>query len=260
MPNNESDHSLGFSVITCTWNSAATVRDTIESVHAQAHRKVEHIFVDGGSDDGTLEIIEALCPTAIVLRNVKGGISRAMNAGIEAATGDVVSHLHSDDYYAAPDVLTVVAEQMAGGAAWAYGKIDLLREGKVVSADYTMRPFSLQRYAAGAVSVPHPATFVRRDAFRTVGLFDESLKYAMDIDLWFRLGARYAPTQIDRVLTVFREHPGSLSTANVLKAREEEWRVRRRYFRQAPLATLRFGLRQARRVWRIKRAMEAAGT
>lgn len=260
MLNNDPSHAPSFSVVTCTWNSAATVRDTIHSVLAQQHAKVEHIFVDGGSDDGTLEIIQELCPTAIVLRNVKGGISRAMNAGIEAATGEVISHLHSDDYYADHDVLAVVADHMADGAAWAYGKIDLLRGGVLVSADYPMRQFTLRRYAAGAASVPHPATFVRREAFKTVGMFDETLKYAMDIDLWFRLGARYAPRQINRVLTVFREHPGSLSTANMLKARQEEWRVRRGYFRLAPLATLRFALRQARRVWRIKRDMKAVHT
>ena len=82
-----------FSIVTCTWNSAATLRDTLDSVSSQTCRDVEHIFVDGGSTDGTLEMIDAYQGNKRVLRDVKGGISRAMNEGIRHASGEYIAHL-----------------------------------------------------------------------------------------------------------------------------------------------------------------------
>jgi len=246
---------LKFSIITCTWNSVTTLADTINSVQGQDYPHIEHIFVDGGSTDGTLEMIAQRCPQAIVLKDVKGGISRAMNAGIEAATGDVVAHLHSDDYYVSIDVLSNVATRFKNfqNCQWVYGKIHVLNDGTLQTSDYPLSKFTFKRYAAGSATVQHPAVFIRRGAFAIVGMFNETLKYAMDIDLWLRLGQHYLPIQIDAPLTVFREHEGSLSTANKLKARQEEWLVRRSYFAQAPVETALYGLRYLRRMWRLRR-------
>jgi glycosyltransferase involved in cell wall biosynthesis len=251
----ETKSSLKFTIVTCTRNSAGTLRDTIDSVRTQDYQDIEHVFIDGGSTDGTLEIIESLCPNAVVRRNITGGISRAMNVGIEAATGDVIAHLHSDDYYAQTDVISVVAAVLENGAQWAYGKISVLRDGVLIANEYPMRSFSLRRYAAGYVSVPHPAVFVRRSAFEKVGFFNERLRYAMDIELWFRLGTYYMPAQIDRTLTVFREHAGSLSTANKLQAREEDWQVRLGYLKTMPLETARYAIRHWRGNNSIRREM-----
>lgn len=251
---------MKFSIITCTWNSEATLGDTIRSVRDQTHRDVEQIFVDGGSTDGTLSLIARECPQARVLNGVSGGISRAMNAGVEVATGDVIAHLHSDDYYSTGDVLTIAARAFAAAPSlqWLYGRIAVLRNGEMQAPSGPMRPFTYARFLRGAASVPHPAVFIRSTAFEEFGGFDERLKYAMDIDLWLRMGRRYAPLQIDRPFAVFREHAGSLSTANVLAARAEDWRVRRAYALKAPLATLVYGLRYLRRTARIKRALATA--
>lgn len=243
---------MKFSIITCTWNSAATLAETIASVQAQQGVEVEQIFVDGGSTDGTLALIAAQCPDARVLRDVKGGISRAMNVGIAAASGDVVAHLHSDDYYAAPDVLAAVEQAFRGDAMWAYGRIDVLADGQLIHPQGPAPRFSAFAYASGSASVPHPATFVRRQVFDELGGFDESLKLAMDIDMWLRIGSRYRPAQLERVLTVFREHPGSVSSANKLKAREEERQVRRRYLWQQPLAHLIYELRYLKRMRELR--------
>ncbi len=245
---------LKFSIVTCTWNSAATLADTIRSVQAQDYPYIEHIFVDGGSTDGTLEMIAKNCPEALVLKNVVGGISRGMNAGIDAASGDVIAFLHSDDYYSAVDILSHVSSQLHANPLnqWAYGKIQYLREGILHSADYPLPLFTFRSFAAGRAWVPHPAAFVRRAVFAELGMFDVKLKYAMDIDLWLRLGQHYLPVQIDAHLTVFRQHEGSLSTANKLETSQEEWRVRRRYFAKAPFETAICGLRILRRMWRIR--------
>ena len=106
--------------------------------------------------------------------------------------------------------------------------------------------------------MPHPAVFIRTTAFREFGGFNQGLKYAMDIDLWLRMGFKYQPLQIDRPFAVFREHAGSLSTANVLAARAEEWQVRRSHAHHAPLGTLVYALRHLRRTARLKRAIARA--
>ena len=250
---------MKFSIVTCTWNSAATLAETIASVRAQRGAEVEHLFVDGGSTDATLAIIARDAPGARVLRDVGGGISRAMNAGIAAATGDVIAHLHSDDFYADDRVLQRVQQTLEhSGAQWAFGDMDTLRDGVRAPTPRRRLPYTPARYAAGRVSVLHPTVFIRRSVFDAVGGFDEGLRYAMDIDLWLRIGPRFAPVEVDATLAVFRAHAGSLSTANACAARREEWQVRRRHLRRWPLATLLCGLRHLRMAARARLAPAGA--
>lgn len=250
-----------FSIITCTWNSAATLGDTLASLHAQRWRDFEHVFVDGGSVDATLDMIAACPGPKRLLRDVRGGIGHAMNRGVEAARGDIVAHLHADDYYAAPDVLELVAQRFAAARAagqaldWAFGPIQVLREGRLAPL-IPLPPFSYRSLLAGRASVPHPATFVRRDALMRAGMFDESLRYAMDIDLWLRLAALTKPAVLERPLAVFRDHPGSVSSRNRIAARREEFAVRRRYLRRAPLAFGLYVLRYLKRMRSLR--MEAS--
>ena len=255
MPNellNELPKPPRFSIVTCTWNSGATLADTLTSVRTQTCQDLEHIFVDAGSGDATLGLIDAHPVAKRVLHGVDGGISRAMNAGILAARGDYIAHLHSDDYYAAPDVLDRVARCIEEtGAAWVVGQVRVLKDGRLAEP-YPMRPFSYRAYASGHAAIAHPAVFVRRDLFAQVGLFDESLRCAMDIDLWLRLAAHAAPVQLAQPLTVFREHAGSVSSANKLRARQEEFAVRRRYLHKAPLAFAIYCLRYLKRLRAIR--------
>jgi glycosyltransferase involved in cell wall biosynthesis len=246
-----------FSIVTCTWNSAATLADTLASVRRQSCQDLEHIFVDGGSTDATLDMLAAYPGNKRVLRDVGGGISRAMNQGIEAATGEYIAHLHSDDYYATDDVLATVAERFEREQVdWVFGTVQVLKDDRLIPP-YPMRPFSYRAFAAGRASIPHPAVFIRKAAFDRVGMFDEQLKYAMDIDLWLRLARQARPATVDRPLTVFRDHAGSVSSANKIKARQEEFRVRRRYMREAPLAFGIYCLRYLKRM-RALRAEAAA--
>jgi glycosyltransferase involved in cell wall biosynthesis len=241
-----------FSIITCTWNSAATLADTLASVQRQTCRDVEHIFVDGGSTDGTLDMIAAYPGNKRVLHGVSGGISRAMNQGIAAARGEYIAHLHSDDYYASDDVLAQVAERFAAEQVdWVFGKVQVLKDGELAQP-HPMYPFSFRSFAAGRAFVSHPAVFIRRAVFGQVGMFDEQLKYAMDIDLWLRLGQVARPAMIDQPLTVFRDHAGSVSSANAAKARQEEFRVRLRYMRRAPIAFGIYCLRYLKRTHALR--------
>ena len=107
---------MRFSIISCTWNSEPYLAQSIASVLAQDYPDIEYIFVDGGSTDGTLERIRSIPRPVKLIEDTRGGISRAMNRGIEAASGDVIAHLHGDDYYLHPRVLSMVAQALASSA------------------------------------------------------------------------------------------------------------------------------------------------
>ena len=242
-----------FSIVTCTWNSAATLADTLASIGAQTCRDIEHIFVDAGSTDATLDMIAAYPGNKVVLREVRGGISRAMNQGIEAASGEFLAHLHSDDYYANDGVLAGVARDLATSRRdWLFGAVEVLKEG-VLTPPFPVRPFSYFALASGAAFIPHPAVFVRRSLFARVGMFDERLKCAKDIDLWLRLAALTPPAALDRTLAVFRDHAGSVSSVNRIRARQEEFGVRRRHMGKSPLAFGIYCLRYLKRMRALRR-------
>src|SRR5579872_1618374 len=100
---------MKISIITATYNSAATVRDTLLSISGQRHPDVEHIIVDGESRDGTLGIVASFPHVARVITGKDCGIYDAMNKGIGAATGEVIGILNSDDVYIDASVLSEVA-------------------------------------------------------------------------------------------------------------------------------------------------------
>jgi len=226
--------TIKFSIITCTWNSEPYLQQSIDSVLVQDYPNIEQIFVDGGSTDGTLERIQSLTGNVKYVTGITGGIAHAMNVGIEMASGDVIAHLHSDDYYAHPKVLSHVAQAMqTAGAEWLFGRclsdIDLQRipEGYAIP-DYSYQSLLKRNF------IPHPATFVKKTLFQRTGVFDASIKYAMDYDLWLRIGKLAAPIQLDEHLAVFRRHSGSLTTSNPMASFKNDFEVRMKYANKNP--------------------------
>jgi glycosyltransferase involved in cell wall biosynthesis len=246
---------LRFSIVTCTWNSARYLQQCITSVKAQTYDEIQHVFIDGGSTDGTLDIIRSAYPGATIVEGIRGGIARAMNEGIRAATGDVVAHLHSDDYYIAPDVIARVAETFDRERCdWLFGRIVSDVEGNLVPEPYVAPDYSyrqLLRYNF----IPHPATFVRRELFQRAGVFDETIRYAMDYDLWLRLGRISAPVQLRSPLAAFRRHAGSTTEANRLASHRDDFEVRMRYAGWSPVTRLEHLARYLIRRRRIAREL-----
>lgn len=229
---------MKFSIVTCTWNSEPYLPQSIASVLGQDYPDIEYIFVDGGSTDGTLERIRSVPRPVKLIRDVRGGISHAMNEGIAAATGDVIAHLHSDDYYLHPRVLSSVAEALTSSARkWALGGCLAVRDGKLQPGAPRRWPYSYFNFLTARIHIPHPALFVRREVWQEVGVFDETIQWAMDIDLCLRMARKFDPVVLDEDLAAFRQHAGSRSTANAWVAKSEEMRVRRKYALLHPLAT-----------------------
>ena len=247
-----------FSIVTCTWNSEPYLEQSIASVLSQDYPEIEYIFVDGGSTDGTIERIQRIPREVKFVTGIRGGISLAMNEGLRLATGDIVAHLHSDDYYLHGGVLRTVADRMrASGAQWLIGRWMEDRDGQVLPESYIVPHYSYKRLLKSNF-IPHVATFVSKALFDRVGGFDPQYKYAMDYDMWLRLGAVAEPVQIDDHLPVFRSHAGSLSTANEMATLAEDFKVRMKYAGWAPHSALYHGahyiVRRLRLAWHIRAA------
>ena len=177
------------SIVTAVWNRRDTVMDAVESLRAQTFRDYEHVVVDGGSTDGTVDAIRAVDdPRIRVESGPDAGIYDALNKGFARATGDVVGLLHSDDMLASPEVLSRVAEGFADPDVDAvYGDLDYVSKadpGRTVRK-WRSAPFRPAMLARGWMP-PHPALFLRRATVERLGGFDTSFRIAADFDLVLR--------------------------------------------------------------------------
>lgn len=229
-----------FSIITITLNSEKYLAEAIESIIAQAYPNKEHIIIDGGSSDGTLEIIKSYKDRVRWISEPDAGISDAMNKGIDMARGDVISHLHSDDIYKG-GTLEKVAEAFFNSP----GKKWLVGNGEYVDEDgKKIRTTKINSYRYDKLKkhnfLFHPSIFIKKEIFSHVGYFNTDYKYAMDYDMWLRLGRDYEPILITGVLSSFRTHAGSLSTAAGVDALGEEYQIRKRNYGNESLSIKTF--------------------
>lgn len=241
--------SLSFSIVTCTRNSMATLEQTLQSLQMQQGVEMEIVLVDGDSTDGTLERLRAQPGRTQLLTGVGGGISRAMNAGIAVARGDVVAHLHADDRYLHPQVLAHVAHAMqADRSDWLFGRIVSDVGGRLLPEPFSAPRFSLRALQRGNF-VPHPATFVRRTVFHRFGGFRTDYRLAMDYEFWLRIAPHCRVTQLGEALAAFRVHDASASTRHAQAAFDEDMRARLSHSPHWtwPAHAVRYLVRHARR-------------
>jgi glycosyltransferase len=191
------------SIITATYNAAATLQHSLDSLAKQT-ASYEHIVVDGGSTDGTLEIIaEQGERVSRFITEPDQGLYDALNKGFRMATGDVVGILHADDFFAATNTLQLVADLFQDPAVDAcYG--DLLYVSEEAGAQFTTKrywksgDFDCRKFYWGWMP-PHPTFFVRKSVYEKFGLFSLELGTAADYELMLRLllkhqiSCRYIP-------------------------------------------------------------------
>lgn len=195
------------SIVTPCLNPGERLRACLASVAAQDHPRIEHIVIDGGSRDGTVELLQAA--GARFVSEPDAGQSDAINKGFRLATGDLVGWLNADDLLAPGAVSAVVAAlQAGGGAGFAWGDCEVLQDGvrTIWRAPRTLDGPALD---AGEI-VPQPGSFVARWALDRVGLLDESFNLAMDVDLFARLvAAGVGGVHAGQVVATFEIHAAS---------------------------------------------------
>ena len=208
------------SVITIAFNSEKTIEETIKSVIEQNYNNKEYIIIDGGSTDGTIDIIKKYEKSiSYWVSEPDKGISDAFNKGIKAAKGDIIGIVNSDDQYL-PGALEIVAKNFEEKIDVYRGSILIHEEGK---DDYTYEPSMKFGMLPIKVNVCHLPTFINRRAYEKYGVYDISFKLAMDLDLlrrFYRKGAKFK--KINAVLGRF--NVGGLSTEAGIKRGFDERR------------------------------------
>ena len=176
------------SIITVCFNSSETILNNIKSVNSQTYQNIQHIFIDGGSEDNTLEIIKSKSKRKnILISESDNGIYDAMNKGLKIASGDIIGILNSDDIYTSDFVITkVVKTFIEKKSDILYGNINYFNEkGKIVrtwkSSEFTKGDFVKGWHP------PHPSLFVRRHVYKRHGFFDIDLKVASDFEFMLRI-------------------------------------------------------------------------
>lgn len=216
------------SVITASWNRVTVLRDCLDSVASQSHPAIEHLVVDGGSQDGTLELLKARSSQlAQWVSERDKGIYDALNKGVRMSTGDVVGFLHADDVFDSPQVLSRVADAFADPAVSAvYGDLQYVQKDDIskVVRHWKSCPFERSLLARGWMP-PHPTLYVRRTCFESVGLFNTGFRIAADYDFILRLFSSpgFKAVYVPEVLIKMRVGGASnRSLANIwLKSRED---------------------------------------
>ncbi len=224
---------MKLSIITSCYNSAATIRDTLESVARQDYSDIEHIIVDGGSEDDTLAIVSEFTHVAKVVSEKDRGIYDAMNKGIAIATGDIIGILNSDDFYTGPGVISDVVRQMEqSGADTLYADLDYVSstdKTKVVRS-WRAGSYAVRKFYYGWMP-PHPTFFVRKYIYERYGTFNLSLRSAADYEIMLRFLVRHDVTTTYLNKTIVQMRAGGQSNASItnrLRANAEDrkaWQI-----------------------------------
>jgi len=221
-----------FSIIIPSLNQAPFIEQTIQSILDQAYPAVEIIVMDGGSTDGTIEILKRFGDKIQWISEKDNGQASAINKGIKIATGDILAYLNSDDQYL-PYTLEVVNHffQKHPTLHWATGDYHIIdsKNEKIQSGIpkykniFKKWPYFSTLCLANFIA--QPSTFWRREAFEEIGFFNENLHYTMDYDYWLRLISQFPLGIIPQKLSCFRIHDSAKGSTSFKAQFDEELSV-----------------------------------
>lgn len=220
---------MTITIITTTYNSAATVRDTFESILNQTYQDIDYIVVDGASTDGTVDIIREYEPRfggrMRWVSEPDKGLYDAMNKGIAMARGEAIGFLNSDDFYTTPRVLERVNREMEHDHTQAvYGDIHYASptDLKRCVRYYSSRLFRTSWMRLGFMPA-HPSFYCRKEVYDECGTFDISYKVASDFELLLRvlfihhIPARYIPMDFVTMRTGGTSNAGMQSHRQIMR-------------------------------------------
>lgn len=224
------------SIIIPSYNVAEFIEETIQSILNQNYSNFECMVIDGGSNDGTLDILKRYEDEIMWLSERDKGQSDAINKGLKLATGDIIAYICADDVYE-QDCFRKVANFFGKnpGVKWVYGKCRIVdKDGLEIRRPITWyKNFWLRRYSYDKLLIldfiSQPAVFWRKELVDEIGLFEVNEHLVMDYEYWLRIGRKYNPGFIEDYLVKFRAHPYSKSAVNFSRQAKEALRVARKY-------------------------------
>lgn len=225
------------SIVTAVLNGIKYVEACIQSVLNQSYPYIEHIFVDGGSTDGTLDMLisyQVKYPDRIrFISEPDKNAEEAWNKGLRMAKGEILGVLGSDDMSEPDAIMTVVEFFRANPDAYfVFGDCNLINERGEVIAKSTAEDFDLDKAINNHSCIPGTSAFYKREVIEKIGLMDTSL-HANDLDYWIRAGKVFQLYRIEKVLSNFRKHQDSFSGSDSIEAvkicTREHFIISRRY-------------------------------
>lgn len=242
------------SIVTPVLNGARYLEATLESVRAQTHPRIEHVIVDGGSTDGTVELLRA-APGIAWTSGPDSGMYDAINRGLRQASGEILAYQNADDRYATPEAVASVVEvfRTRPDVDVVYGDFRYIAPDGRPLEEVRAPEFDERRLRRYNFVPPH-STFVRRSLVHERGVWlDSSLRFAGDWE-WFlriaRAGGRFH--HLGRVVSEFRRHPASATSTISWRAKLSEWSLvcRRHGLSLARLVLHEAAVQPALRRWR----------
>jgi glycosyltransferase len=222
---------LKVSIITIVFNNRATIEGCVRNVLSQSYKEIEYIVIDGGSNDGTIDILQAYREKISQwISEPDQGIYDAMNKGIRMATGQVIGFLHSSDIYAHPRVIEEVARVFENSnVSSVYGDLQYVDKEDLnrVIRNWKSSPYRLGKFRQGWMP-PHPTFFVKKEIYEKYGYFNTHFRIAGDYELMLRFLERYriSAAYIPEVLVKMRW--GGISNGgikNILIKSYEDYRA-----------------------------------
>jgi glycosyltransferase involved in cell wall biosynthesis len=236
-PTSSTTHPV-VSVVTPTYNQAAFLRETIESVLSQDYPSIEYQIIDDGSTDGTPEILKEYAGRAWIESHENRGQTPTINKGWARATGDILTWLNSDDTFLPGAVQTAVAYLAANpDVGIVFGDtLFTTEDGTPIERSRKLSGFDYPEFVRRCENpIAQPSAFIRRSVIEDIGLLDPVFYYFMDWDFWLRAGLKYRISYFPELLSTYRLHAESKSIAQQAKAAPELEYMYRNFFSRRDL-------------------------
>jgi glycosyltransferase len=177
---------MTISIITISYNAEATIKKTLSSVASQSFDRIEHIIIDGGSKDKTLDICKSFSHVSKLISEPDKGVYDAFNKGLKLATGDVIGFLNADDtLYNDNSVQEIVNAFTQNETDIVYGNLDYINENRKVIRNWISRPYE-KGLVKKAWMPAHPTFYCKKDVYNRLGGYDDTFKIGGDFELCLR--------------------------------------------------------------------------